>query len=191
MNPSCGSCNKTSENKFFNCPPKMSDGRHFTDYRPRCAVNFPQEFKDAPVNSYEYRQYLIKNAESLMSQNRQQAFRENACGPCVEPFHQGTMLPEQGMVECNGSTCRYVVNDPNGLGVGRKYGDTPQLQMLRQDFEESRKKLNAELAQQSNCCATSQDDQQMYSADPEGIDTVGGRFAVPGGGQPFTGNSRM
>ena len=32
-------CNKTSNNKYFNCPAKMSDGRHFTDYRPSCYVN--------------------------------------------------------------------------------------------------------------------------------------------------------
>ena len=34
-----GVCDKTSNNKFFNCPPRMSDGRHFTDYRPSIYVN--------------------------------------------------------------------------------------------------------------------------------------------------------
>ena len=32
-------CYKTSDNKFFDCPPRMADGRHFTDYRPECYVN--------------------------------------------------------------------------------------------------------------------------------------------------------
>ena len=32
-------CYKTTNNKYFNCPPRMSDGRHFTDYRPVCDVN--------------------------------------------------------------------------------------------------------------------------------------------------------
>ena len=33
------SCYKTSNNKYFKCPPRMDDGRHFTDYRPNCHVN--------------------------------------------------------------------------------------------------------------------------------------------------------
>ena len=33
------SCYKTSNNKFFNAPPRMSDGRHFTDYRPDYELN--------------------------------------------------------------------------------------------------------------------------------------------------------
>ena len=32
-------CKKTSNNKYFNCPPRMDDGRHFTDYRPNDRVN--------------------------------------------------------------------------------------------------------------------------------------------------------
>ena len=41
MNNNCqnGLCYKTSDNKNFGCPAKMSDGRHFTDYRPDCYVN--------------------------------------------------------------------------------------------------------------------------------------------------------
>ena len=34
-----GVCNKTSNNKFFGCPARMDDGRHFTDYRPISYVN--------------------------------------------------------------------------------------------------------------------------------------------------------
>ena len=32
-------CYRTSNNKFFNAPPRMADGRHFTDYRPSCDAN--------------------------------------------------------------------------------------------------------------------------------------------------------
>ena len=32
-------CFKTSDNKHFGCPPRMADGRHFTDYRPSCHIN--------------------------------------------------------------------------------------------------------------------------------------------------------
>ena len=97
-------CKKASDNKYNNCPPLMADGRMFTDYRPRCIANFavaggaslPGNF-DLP-NSYEYRQYLIKNASDIMAKNRQMAYQNNACGPCTNPYNEGTMLPEQSMV---------------------------------------------------------------------------------------------
>ena len=33
------SCNKSSNNKFFNSAARMSDGRNFTDYRPNHEIN--------------------------------------------------------------------------------------------------------------------------------------------------------
>ena len=33
------SCYKTGDNKHLQCPPRMDDGRHFTDYRPNCELN--------------------------------------------------------------------------------------------------------------------------------------------------------
>ena len=97
----------------------MADGRAFTDYRPRCAINF----KNISMNSYDYRQFLIANAERLMQEGRDAAYQENKCGPCVAPFNEGTMLPEQSMVTCDASTCSFKVTDPNGLGMGRQYGN--------------------------------------------------------------------
>jgi len=101
-----------------NCPLKMADGRAFTDYRPRCAVNFDS----LTMNSYEYRQHLITNAQSIMQQQREVVYDRNKCGPCVSPFNQGTMLPEQALVQCNASTCTFKVTNPSGLGLGRQYG---------------------------------------------------------------------
>lgn len=100
------------------CPLKMADGRAFTDYRPRCAIDFEAISK----NSYDYRQYMIQNAEAIMQKNRNVAYDANKCGPCVAPFNQGTMLPEQSMIKCNASTCTFSLVNPNGLGMGRQYG---------------------------------------------------------------------
>ena len=188
---SCSSCDKASENKFFNCPPKMSDGRHFTDYRPRCAVNYPTEFKDAPLSSYDYRQYLIQNAEKLMTANYEKAFKDNACGPCVEPWNQGTMLPEQTMQECNGSTCKFSVNDPNGLGLGRMYGESKEQEKARASFVANREALNKEMMGSVNCCSTESDDVNKYSVSAFDVNPYEGRFAVPGGGVPLSGTSRF
>ena len=117
-------CYKTTNNKFFNCPPRMADGRQFTDYRPICDVNNLIASNNNLISSYDYRQYLIQNADKLMDINRAYTVQMTSCGPCVQPYEQGTMLPEQAQTKCNSSVCQNSLNVINGLGVGRKYTDT-------------------------------------------------------------------
>ena len=59
-------CYKTSNNKHFGCPPRMADGRHFTDYRPSCHINNIIRSGNNVMNSFEYRLFLTRNAEELM-----------------------------------------------------------------------------------------------------------------------------
>lgn len=117
-------CYKTTNNKFFNCPPRMSDGRHFTDYRPSCDLNNLIASNNNLVSSYDYRQYLIQNSDKLMDINRGYSVQMNSCGPCVQPYEQGTMLPEQTKVSCNNNSCANSLNVLNGLGQGRQYAPT-------------------------------------------------------------------
>lgn len=155
---SCVPCTNSSQ-----CPARMADGRAFTDYRPRCAINF----QNISMNSYDYRQYLIANAESIMQERRDTAYEANKCGPCVAPFNQGTMLPEQSMVTCDKSTCSFKVTDPTGLGMGRQYGNGV--------MSASERAFLATREEEGVCC------------DPfEPVYTdVGGRTAVPSG-KPMT-----
>ena len=44
--------------KYNNCPPRMDDGRHFTDYRPNCFVNNLIQTQNRVTDSYYYRQFL-------------------------------------------------------------------------------------------------------------------------------------
>lgn len=117
MNNQSSECERTSDNRVFSCPPRMADGRHFTDYRPRCMGNFT--LNNDPLNSFEYRQYLIKNTDSIMKNNTINSYKQNTCGPCVDPYDQGTVLPDQYVQSCDKDTCKFVLNDQNGLGVGR------------------------------------------------------------------------
>lgn len=109
------------------CPSRMSDGRSFTDYRPRCIVNAELLNKLAVTNmvqsSYESRMYLQKNAEQVMEEERKKAMdRLIPCAPCKRSFNDpGTMLPERYVVRCDGVTCTRVETNPTGLGDGRAY----------------------------------------------------------------------
>jgi hypothetical protein len=116
----CLDCTRTPNNRYFNCPPIMADGRHFTDYRPRCDINYLYP-RDQAVSSYDYRMYLTHQAEQLMAADRAATYRKNVCGPCVEPYAVGTMLPEQTKVICNAQSCRIVSHDPRGVGQGRQH----------------------------------------------------------------------
>ena len=107
------SCYKTSNNKYFKCPPRMDDGRHFTDYRPNCHVNNLVRTNNAVINSHNYRMFLTHNGQKLMTLNRGYASEKNSCAPCQEPYHQGTMLPEQSVQVCNNKSCNTdFVNNP-------------------------------------------------------------------------------
>jgi len=82
-------CNKTTNNKYFDCPALMSDGRLMTDYRPSNTLNDMIRLNNNVHSSNNYRQFLINNAESIMSVNEDYIVEKNGCksGKLVEvPF---------------------------------------------------------------------------------------------------------
>jgi hypothetical protein len=144
-------------NKKIACPQKMSDGRLFTDYRPRCISNM---LPDTNMNSYEYRQYLQANATKIMDATRREIYDANKCGPCMQPYNIGTMLPEKSIVTCDSSTCKSSVVNVNGLGTGRSYSkpsSTEQHFIAQKEEESSRMMKNFE------SCVLTHDDPLFYS----------------------------
>ena len=123
---SCKSC-ETFTNPAVACPTRMSDGRAFTDYRPRCAVNGELMTRLGTQgqiqSSYDARMYLQKNAQLVMEEERERAMgRLIPCAPCKRPNSDpGTMLPERYVVRCDSVSCTRTEVNPYGLGDGRKY----------------------------------------------------------------------
>lgn len=163
-------CYKTSDNKHFGCPPRMADGRHFTDYRPHCYVDNLIIAENGINNSFNYRNFLQRNANQLMEINRKYSCSKNCCTPCNEGF--GTMLPEANKFVCDKNTCRMVTNDPNGLGTGRVYNSDPQ---DCQAFSTCHAGGN----NNPNACMTPQDAFNYY---PAKMGNQMDRITVPGGG---------
>lgn len=166
----CASCPKTSNNKYSDCPALMSDGRQFTDYRPKCLVNADLMGANA-MNTYEYRQHLIKNAEQFMRNNHENAYKLNYCGPCTNPYNQGNAVPESEMVQCNTNTCKITSVNPEGLGRGRNF--MPLNSTEKYIFEDGFAELKQEEQNQiqSSACNTCSAPGPMLSSRP----------AVPGG----------
>ena len=107
-------CYRTSNNKFFTAPPRMADGRHFTDYRPNCHVNNMMRNNNEIYNSFDYRLFLSRNADNIMDANRKHAHLKNAVTKCKQPYETGTMLPEQDRVLCDKHNCKVIENNKNG-----------------------------------------------------------------------------
>ena len=176
----CGPCQRESNNKKWDCPPRMADGRLFTDYRPRCDIQL--ERKVAMSSSYDFRQFLMKHAIGVMSEERGMTFQRAYCGPCMQPYDQGTMLPEQDAVVCDKVACVRVPGTAGGLGTGRDYGTLPEQQAARSAFLAQQEKLQAHKAKSANCCAAAPG-VQAWGINPAPQQEMA-RWAVPGGGRP-------
>lgn len=77
---SWGTCYSGSNNIHFDYPPLMSDGRQYTNWNSACSQNDAIIKSNNVTTNYQYRQFLIKNAGSVMSQNQKIACDE--CGFC-------------------------------------------------------------------------------------------------------------
>jgi len=181
---SCQECSRpTKNNKYANCPPRMADGRNFTDYRPRCFQQYVVDKK--LMNSFDQRMYLTQNAEYLMKKNATTAYLQNRCGPCEEPYDVGTMLPERVQQVCDANSCTFNITDPYGLGLGRQYIMTDEDQAFHDKFL-AEKAVEQQFFKSRNISPYNLDP-QFYPID--GVtNTSYDRFAVPSQGTPLVGN---
>lgn len=70
-------CKSGSNNIHFDYPPLMSDSRNYTNWTPACRINQKFFQKQGIRSNFQYRQYLINNANSIMKKNF-----NNACDNC-------------------------------------------------------------------------------------------------------------
>ena len=61
---------KVPNNKYNDCPALMADGRQFTDYRANSQINMNVMEKKNLMSNYEYRNFLIKNGNSMIDNDR-------------------------------------------------------------------------------------------------------------------------
>ena len=64
------------------CPPKMADGRHFTDYRPSDYVHDLILKQNGIKNSFDLKKTLTNQALELQKINRDYYETRNGCGSC-------------------------------------------------------------------------------------------------------------
>ena len=118
-----GVCYKTSNNKYFRCPARMDDGRHFTDYRPNCYVNSLIRYTNKVMGSYNYRQFLIHNATKLMDVNNIYNEKKNGCPEC-----NAVEIPTETKCVVNKSYSVCYPDNCNGLGLRNVTGYLPNIE---------------------------------------------------------------
>jgi len=106
------SCNKTSNNKYFDCPARMDDGRIFTDYRQSSTVNDMIRYSNNTMSSYEYRQFLINNASKIMELNNTYIKDKAGCESC-----DYVSVPFQSECVWNENYGKCKMTDLNGVGI--------------------------------------------------------------------------
>ena len=93
-----------SNNKYKNCPALMSDGRNFTDYRPISHINNLLVANNNLENNYNYREFLIQNAELLMDNNRNIAIQNNICDQCPGIYEESCNASKETNPTCLNGT---------------------------------------------------------------------------------------
>ena len=89
---------------------RMSDGRAFTDYNPNCLLNKGLAGK---MDSYEYRQSLIKNAQDILLKNDKRLDEIFSCKGCNK-----AIIPTEKFVQsCTGGNCMIDQISENGVGI--------------------------------------------------------------------------
>ena len=90
---SWGTCNSGSNNIHFDFPPIMDDGRNYATWQPGAVINERIRQKESIKTNWEYRKYLIENADSIIKQNQLAACNECCSCPArytTQPSHSLT-----------------------------------------------------------------------------------------------------
>ncbi len=75
---SWGTCYSGSNNIHFDFPPIMMDGRNFTKWQPGATINQQIRNENNIKTNWQYRQFLVNNADSIIKANSLDAC-DNSC----------------------------------------------------------------------------------------------------------------
>ena len=144
------SCQKTSNNKYSECPARMSDGRFCTDYRPSAYINGALKVSNNIKNSYEYRLFLQRNAETIFQLNNNLFFERNGSGSCSSPYDLGKIPSNVNEITCNKKSCDMSNIDENGVGLGINYNSDGTAVFKQPIVNDNRCRKSEDIFNQSN-----------------------------------------
>tara|TARA_Y100000768_G_C23983313_1_gene687183 strand:- start:2925 stop:3362 length:438 start_codon:yes stop_codon:yes gene_type:complete len=81
---SWATCYSGSNNIHFESPPIMNDGRNYASWQPGAVINNEIKKKTGIKTNWQYRKYLIDNADGIIKYNQTEACNET--GSCPENY---------------------------------------------------------------------------------------------------------
>jgi hypothetical protein len=114
---SWGTCYSGCNNIHYGFPPLMSDGRNYATWLPGDQINKQIREDNNIKSNWDYRRYLVNNAEDVMKQNS-----VSACDQCCAcPAKYGDNQPQ------NGTPFLYKSCTDNSQPFGYQNSDLKQL----------------------------------------------------------------
>ena len=113
----------TPDNNHPSSPPRMDDGRHFTDYRSNCLINNILVKNNKLHSSHDYKQFLVDNSDKLRELNWNYACQKNCHNECPNSVD----IPFQNEIVCNNTICVKKNLNPNGVGIKINNGNLDEI----------------------------------------------------------------
>jgi len=125
---SWSTCYSGSNNIHFNFPPIMNDGRNYASWQPGAVINEQIREKNNIKSNWQYREYLTRNADEVMSANFKLAC--DNCGSCP-PMYGG---PQNPSTQANSP---YVFSSAldNSQPFGYQHSDLKNLYLSRYELQ--------------------------------------------------------
>ena len=128
---SWGTCYTGSNNIHFNFPPIMADGRNFASWQPGAVVNEKIRQESGIKSNWQYRKYLMENADQIIKYNQ--------LGACEQS--SGGVVNYGGEEKLNGSPFlynSYLENSQTQAGqpFGYENSDLKNIYLTRQQLQE-------------------------------------------------------
>ena len=118
-----GNCINGGNNKYYSYPANMYDGRNFAEWRPGAVVNTTIRNNNSIYTNWDYRSYLQKNSDAIITAN--QLLACNRCCSC--PYYDSGRIRNQPFL--------FKSCSDFSKPAGYESGDLKEVYLSRQDLE--------------------------------------------------------
>tara|TARA_B110000261_G_scaffold77297_1_gene89221 strand:+ start:6188 stop:6637 length:450 start_codon:yes stop_codon:yes gene_type:complete len=122
---SWGTCYSASNNLHFDFPPIMADGRNYASWQPGAAISEAIREKEGIINNFQYRKYLIANADKIIKGNQLEACDQ--CSSTTSQFGSGKKM--------SGAPYLYGSNRDTSKPYGYQTSDLKNVYLTRQQLQ--------------------------------------------------------
>ena len=125
---SWGTCYTGSNNLHADFPPLMADGRNYANWQPGAVISDDIRKNANITTNWQYRQYLVKNADSITKFNQLEACDECCGSPARFDQGQGVQVQRQFQVQPQTPYLYQSVTDNSQLNTyGYEHSDLKNL----------------------------------------------------------------